>query len=305
MRKRKDLLGTKDLSPEEIGEILDVAESLRAADGGPVKSNALAGKSVATLFYENSTRTRNSFELAAKFQGATVTSISAATSSVKKGETLIDTGRTLDALSTDVIVIRHSASGSHHLLARNVRAHVLNAGDGQNEHPTQALLDLLTMRQEFGTIRGLEVCIAGDLKFSRVVRSDIYALTKLGAGVRVCAPRTLCPAEIESLGVKFYDRIEEAAEGANVLMALRIQLERQDAGLFPSVGEYVKYYGLREELLSRAAKGAIVMHPGPMNRGVEISDGLADHPACRAEKQVANGLLVRMAVLKLLLEETV
>ena len=301
MLNRKDLLGTKDLSAEEILEILDVAATMRDGDGRFRKSDALCGRSVVTLFYENSTRTRNSFELAAKFQGATVTSVSASNSSVKKGESLIDTGRTLDALETDVIVLRHSKSGSAKLLADKVLAHVLNAGDGQNEHPTQALLDLFTMREEFGDIRGLEVCIAGDVKFSRVARSNIYALKTLGANVRVCGPRTLIPAGIEALGVTLYDRIEEAADGANVLMALRIQLERQEAGLFPSLGEYTKFYGLSERVLARAAKGAIVMHPGPMNRGVEVTDGLAESAACRVERQVSNGLAVRMAILKLLL----
>lgn len=303
MRNRKDLLGTKDLSGEEITEILDLAREMKAqvASEGGKCTDALRGRSVVTLFYENSTRTRNSFELAAKFQGATVTSVAADSSSVKKGETLIDTGRTLDALGTDVIVLRHPASGSARLLAENVRAHVLNGGDGQNEHPTQALLDLFTMREEFGRIEGLKVCIAGDLKFSRVARSDLYALKTMSAEVRLCAPRTLCPPALAELGGVFYDDLREAAAGADVLMGLRIQLERQDAGLFPSTGEYAKFYGLNEDVLALAAPGAIVMHPGPMNRGVEISDGLANHPACRVEEQVTNGLVVRMAVLRLLL----
>lgn len=301
MLKRKDLLGLKELSAEEINQILDTAVEMKKLLRQNVKKTPhLQGKSVVTLFYENSTRTRMSFELAAKFMSASTSSISAATSSVKKGESLIDTGKTLDALCTDIIVLRHSASGSAHLLAKNVRASVLNGGDGANEHPTQALLDMFTMREKFGKLEGLEVAIAGDVKFSRVARSNIYGLTKMGAKVRLCAPRTLLPAEIERTGAVFYDDLAEAARGANVLMGLRIQLERQDAGLFPSVAEYHRFYGLSRDILKLAEPGCIVMHPGPMNRGVEISTDLADCEDSRIEEQVTNGVAVRMAVLFLL-----
>ena len=301
MLKNKDLLGLKDLSAEEIENILDTAAEMKKILKQNVKKTPhLQGKSVVTLFYENSTRTRMSFELAAKFMSASTSSISAATSSVKKGESLIDTGKTLDALCTDVIVLRHSASGSAKLLAENVRASVLNGGDGANEHPTQALLDMFTMREKFGTLKGLEVCIAGDVKFSRVARSDLYGLTKMGANVRFCAPRTLFPAGLTEAGATFTDDLCEAAKGANVLMGLRIQLERQDAGLFPSVAEYAKFYGLNRRILELADKDCLVMHPGPMNRGVEITTDLADSAASVVEEQVTNGVAVRMAALFLL-----
>ena len=302
MLKNKDLLGLKTLPTEEIEEILDTAVEMKKILKQNVKKTPLLqGKSVVTLFYENSTRTRMSFELAAKFMSASTSSISVATSSVKKGESLIDTGKTLDALCTDIIVLRHSASGSAKLLAENVRASVLNGGDGANEHPTQALLDMFTMREKFGTLKGLNVCIAGDAKFSRVARSDLYGLTKMGANVRFCAPRTLFPAQLERAGnAIFTDDIEQAAKNANVLMGLRIQLERQDAGLFPSVAEYSRFYGLNSRILGLAEKDCLVMHPGPMNRGVEITTELADSAASVVEEQVTNGVAVRMAVLFLL-----
>ena len=302
MLKNKDLLGLKDLPAEEIEEILDTAVEMKKILRQNVKKTPhLQGKSVVTLFYENSTRTRMSFELAAKFMSASTSSISAATSSVKKGESLIDTGRTLDALLTDIIVLRHSASGSAKLLAENVRASVLNGGDGANEHPTQALLDMFTMREKFGSLKGLRVCIAGDVKFSRVARSNLYGLTKMGASVRFCSPRTLFPVGLERAGnAVFTDDIEAAAKDANVLMGLRIQLERQDAGLFPSVAEYSRFYGLNSRVLGLADKDCLVMHPGPMNRGVEITTELAESAASVVEEQVTNGVAVRMAVLFLL-----
>lgn len=298
---RKDLLGLKDLSQDEINEILEVAVQMRKIlDQNVKKTPHLAGKSVATLFYENSTRTRTSFETAAKIMGANTTSISVATSSVSKGETLIDTGRTLDALLTDVIIIRHNMSGAPQLLAKNVHASVINGGDGMNEHPTQALLDIFTMQEKFTSLQGLKVLICGDVKHSRVARSNIWGLNKLGADITVCAPKTLLPMDIDKMGVKVSNNIDEAIVGANVVMGLRLQLERQQAGMFPSVDEYSQFFGLNESRLAKADSGAIVMHPGPMNRGVEISSFVADSEESQILRQVTNGVAVRMAVLFLL-----
>lgn len=239
MLKRKDLLGLKDITAEEMEEILSTAVQMRKIlDQNVKKTPHLQGKSVTTLFYENSTRTRTSFETAAKIMGANTTSISAQTSSVTKGETLIDTGKNLDALLTDVIIMRHSMSGAPHLLAKNVKASVINAGDGMNEHPTQALLDIYTMKEKFGDIKGLKVVIAGDVKHSRVARSNIWGLRKLGAEVTVCAPKTLLPAGIEETDVSVSTDLDDCIAGANVVMGLRLQLERQQAGLFPSAAEY-------------------------------------------------------------------
>ena len=299
--KQKDLLGLKDLTAEEIVEILELAGEMKARlNRGEKKSADLAGKSIVTLFYENSTRTRTSFEAAAKFLGATSGSISVAQSSVQKGETLIDTGYTLDALQTDVIVIRHSVAGAPKLLADHVRAHVVNGGDGLNEHPTQALLDFLTIREQFGSFEGLKVAIVGDIKHSRVARSNLWGLTKLGAKVSLYAPETLMPEGIESIGGQIADTLEEALTDAHVVMALRIQLERQKAGLFPSLSEYAHFYGLNEQNLKLARPDAIVMHPGPINRGVELTSAGADCRQSMIREQVTNGVAVRMAVLSLL-----
>lgn len=301
MLKRKDLLGLKDVTAEEMEEILSTAEQMRKIlDQNVKKTPHLQGKSVTTLFYENSTRTRTSFETAAKIMGANTSSISASTSSVTKGETLIDTGRTLDALLTDVIVIRHSMAGAPHLLAKNVRASVINAGDGMNEHPTQALLDIFTLREKFGSLQGLKVVIAGDVKHSRVARSNIWGMRKLGADVTVCAPKTLLPVGIEDMDVTVSYDLDECIENANVVMGLRLQLERQQAGLFPSVAEYNAYYGINAARLNRADADAVLLHPGPINRGLELSSEAADGEQSYILRQVTNGVAVRMAVLFLL-----
>lgn len=303
MLKRKDLLGLYDCSAEEISEILNAASEMRAfLENGRRHSDLLQGKSLITLFYENSTRTRASFELAAKYLGAAEVNIAVATSSVQKGETLIDTGKTLDAMKTDFIVIRHPMAGAPKLLAENVKASVLNGGDGMNEHPTQALLDMLALKQKFGKIKGLKVAILGDIKHSRVAKSNLFGLTKLGAEVYMYAPKTLLPREIERLGAKVAKSREEAIDGADGVMGLRIQLERQHGGLFPSLSEYSKFYGVKDGLLKYAKKDAVILHPGPVNRGVELTPTLIDGETSVIEEQVTCGVAVRMALLKLLSE---
>lgn len=304
--KRKDVLGLLDLSAEEIDEILSVGMNMKKLLRQNIKKLPhLQGKSVTTLFYENSTRTRCSFELAAKYMGAHTVNISASSSSVTKGETLVDTGKTLDAMKNDVIVIRHPMGGAPHLLAKTVKAHVVNAGDGMNEHPSQALLDMLTMRENFGGIEGLKVAILGDIRHSRVAKSNLFGLRKLGAEVSMFAPRTLIPAEIDKMGAKVCRSREEAVECADVVMGLRIQLERQQGGNFPSLGEYAKYYGVNDEVMKYAKPGALVMHPGPVNRGVELTSALIDGDTSRIEEQVLSGIAVRMAILFLLTKEEV
>ena len=303
MLKTKDLLGLRDISAEEIGEILTLAADYKQKiKSGQKKFNDLSGKTLVTLFYENSTRTRTSFELAGKYLGAHEVNISASSSSVQKGESLIDTGKTLQALAVDFIAIRHPMAGAPHLLAKTVGAGVLNGGDGMNEHPTQALLDMLTMRQTFGSLKGLKVAILGDIKHSRVAKSNLFGLSKMGAEVWVYAPRTLIPVGFDRLGAHIARSREEAVKDANVVMGLRIQLERQSGGLFPSLSEYSAFYGVKDNMLSLAAKGAIVMHPGPVNRGVELTPTLIDGEQSRIEDQVTSGLCVRMAALKLLCE---
>ena len=264
------------------------------------KSNILSGKSIITLFFENSTRTRVSFELASKYLGATAANISAGGSSIAKGETLIDTAKTLEAMGTDVIIIRHSMSGSPHLISKYIGSKVINAGDGMNEHPTQALLDIMTIREKKGKVKGLKVAIVGDVKHSRVARSNIYGLNKLGAEVVLAGPSTLLPSNLEDMGVKVYTDVEKAVEGADVVMGLRIQLERQKKGLFPSIREYNKYFGIDERRLSLAKPDAILMHPGPVNRGVELNPQVADGSQSVINQQVTNGVCVRMAVLNML-----
>ena len=300
---KHDLLGLYPLSGEEIDEILTLGLGMKALlkRGGSLSD--LKGRSVFTLFFENSTRTRCSFELAAKKLGATVVNLGVSTSSVQKGETLVDTGKTLDAMRCDVIVIRHPAGGAPKLLADTVRAHVVNAGDGMTEHPTQALLDMLTMREHLGTIAGKKVAILGDIRHSRVAKSNLYGLTKLGAEVSLFAPRTLMPAGMDALGARICSSREEAVEGADVVMGLRIQLERQKAGNFPSLGEYARYYGVDSRILSYAKQGALVMHPGPVNRGVELTSAVIDGAQSRIADQVLSGVAVRMAVLKLITRE--
>ncbi len=301
---QKDILGLYDMEAAVIDEILTrgLAYKSELKRGNKV-FHALSGKSMVTLFYENSTRTRCSFELAGKFLGAQVVNISVAASSVQKGETLVDTGKTLDAMQNDVMVIRHPASGAARLLAKTVRAHVINAGDGMNEHPSQALLDMLTMREHFGKISGLKVAILGDIYHSRVAKSNLYGLTKLGAQVTMFGPRTLIPAGIEKLGAKICSSREEAVDGADVVMGLRIQLERQKAGNFPSLGEFAKYYGANEEVIKYAKPGALIMHPGPVNRGVELTSALIDGDTSKIEDQVLSGVAVRMSMLALLGKE--
>lgn len=299
--KRKDLLGLDGVSREEITEILNTAMTMRSVVRSASKKTAhLQGKSIVTLFYENSTRTRMSFELASKYMSAAAANISASASSVAKGETLIDTGVTLDQMGTDVIIIRHPMSGAPALLAPNVRASVINAGDGMNEHPTQALLDMLTMREHLGSLEGIKVAICGDVMHSRVARSNIYGLTAMGAKVVLCAPPTLIPVHIEALGCSVAPTIEDACEGADVVMGLRIQRERQQKGLFPSVAEYCDNWEITPERVALARPHALVMHPGPMNRGVEIASSAADGAQSVITQQVESGVAVRMALLYML-----
>lgn len=306
MLKDKDILGLREMPAEEIDEILSVGMNMKKLLKQNIKKLPhLQGKSVTTLFYENSTRTRCSFELAAKYMGAHVVNISADSSSVKKGETLVDTGKTLDAMKNDIIVIRHPMGGAPALLAKTVKAHVVNAGDGMNEHPSQALLDMLTMRENFGSIAGLKVAILGDISHSRVAKSNLFGLKKLGAEVTMNAPKTLIPTGIERMGAKICRSREEAVEGADVVMGLRIQLERQHAGNFPSLGEYSKFYGVNEALMKYAKPNALVMHPGPVNRGVELTSGLIDGETSRIEEQVLSGIAVRMSMLFLLTKEEI
>lgn len=303
MLRRKDLLGLIDASASEITEILDLAQDLKnRIKHGEKKMSYLDGKTVTVLFYENSTRTRTSFEQAAKYLGATTVNIVAGNSSVAKGETLVDTGKTLDAQRNDFIVIRHPMGGAPHLLAKTVKAGVLNAGDGMNEHPTQALLDMLTMRETFGSLKGLKVAILGDIKHSRVAKSNLFGLKTMGAEVAMYAPQTLIPRGIDRLGAKLCKSREEALDGADVIMGLRIQLERQQGGNFPSLGEYAANYGLDEKHLALAKPNAIILHPGPVNRGVELTSGIIDHERSCIEEQVLSGVAVRMATLILLNE---
>ena len=270
--------------------------------GKEKKSDLLAGRTLITLFYENSTRTRTSFELAGKYLGANEVNISAASSSVQKGETLIDTGETLDAMKIDFIAIRHPMAGAPKLLAEHVKASVLNGGDGMNEHPTQALLDMLALKRKFGKIEGLKVAILGDIKHSRVAKSNLFGLTKLGAEVVMYSPRTLMPRAIERLGAKIAKSREEAIDGADAVMGLRIQLERQNGGLFPSLSEYSKFYGVKDELMKYAKKNAVILHPGPVNRGVELTPSLIDGKSSEILEQVTCGVAVRAALLKLMAE---
>jgi aspartate carbamoyltransferase catalytic subunit len=301
---RKDLLGIRELSAGEITHILDMAESFRDISRREIKKvPALRGRTVINLFFEPSTRTRTSFEIAAKRLSADSINVSASTSSVTKGETLLDTARNLEAMAPDCIVVRHSSAGAPYQLARICRAGVVNAGDGSHEHPTQALLDALTIRDQKGELAGLKVAIIGDILHSRVARSNIHLLTKLGATVSLAGPGTLVPNELGELveeGVIVEPRIEQAIEGADVVMILRIQRERQDAAFFPSMREYAVHYGLNLKRLEHAAPDAIVMHPGPMNRGIELASDVADGTRSLILDQVTNGLAVRMAVLYLL-----
>lgn len=299
--KRKDLLTIAELSAEEIDLILTTAESLKEVGGRDIKKvPALRGKTVVNLFFEPSTRTRTSFELAAKRLSADVINFSPSTSSVVKGETLIDTARNIESMQADIIVLRHSSPGAAEHLARFVRSSVINAGDGWHAHPTQALLDVYTIKEKKGKLEGLIVVIVGDVAHSRVARSNIAALTKLGATVRIVAPPTMIPLAVERLGVTVFYRLDDALAGADVIMMLRLQRERLGQALLPSIREYATLFCLTSERLKLAKPDAIVMHPGPLNRGIEISPDVADSQAAVILDQVSNGVSVRMALLYLL-----
>jgi len=298
---RKDILTIKELKKEEIELILDTAESFKEVGERDIKKvPALRGKTVINLFFEASTRTRSSFEIAGKRMSADVINISASTSSTVKGETLIDTARNLQAMNPDIIVLRHPSSGAPALIASQVKASIINAGDGCHEHPSQALLDLLTIRQAKGRVAGLRVAIIGDIAHSRVARSNIYGLQTMGAEVIVAGLPTMIPCEIEKMGVKVFNSIDAAIDGADVIMMLRIQKERMDGPLFPTEREYSMLFGLNAKRLEKAKKDVIIMHPGPINRGVEISPDVVDGPSSVILNQVANGVMVRMALLHLL-----
>jgi aspartate carbamoyltransferase catalytic subunit len=300
--ERKDILGIKDLSVDEINLILETAESFLEISTRKIKKvPTLRGKTVINLFYEASTRTRTSFEIAGKRLSADTINISSSTSSVVKGETLIDTARNLEAMNPDVIVIRHSAAGAPHLLAALVKQSIINAGDGAHEHPTQALLDMMTIKKHKGKLAGLKVAIIGDIEHSRVVRSNIYGLSKMGANVVLAGPATMLPRDVEQMGVKAFHTLEDAITDADVVMMLRVQLERQKQNIFPSLREYSQHYCLNRNNIKLAKKDVIVMHPGPINRGVEISPDIADDPAFSVIlDQVNKGVAVRMALLYLL-----
>jgi aspartate carbamoyltransferase catalytic subunit len=298
----KDLLGLKDLSLDDLNLIFQTAGSMKEIFNRPIRrAPALNGKTVFTLFYENSTRTRSSFEMAAKMLSATTGSISAASSSVKKGETLIDTVKNIEVMGIDAIVIRHSMAGAPHLIAKNLKASVINAGDGCNEHPTQGLLDIYTMLEKKGTVEGKTVLIVGDIAHSRVARSNIWGLTKMGARVIVCGPPTLMPVGVEEMGAEVSADLDDAIGEADFVNVLRIQLERQEKGLFPSKEEYTRLFGIDAARMQKAKKDVVIMHPGPINRGVELSSEVADGPYNVILDQVKNGVAIRMAVLFLLL----
>ena len=297
----KDLTGLEFLSAEQIRLILDTAEPFKEVSERPIKKvPALRGKTIVNLFFEASTRTRISFEFAEKRLSADTVNVAVSGSSVSKGETLVDTAKNLEAMRIDMVGIRHGASGAAQFLGRRIRSNVINAGDGKHEHPTQALLDMLTIRDKVGHIEGVKVCLVGDILHSRVARSNLWGLTKLGAEVAVCGPRSLLPRGIEGLGARVFGRIEEAIEWADVLNVLRLQLERMEKGFIPSLREYYRVFGVTMERLERAPKSLTIMHPGPMNRGVEIDSRVADGPHSVILDQVTNGVAVRMAVLYLL-----
>ncbi len=301
MMTTKDLLGIKELSTEEINLILDTAAGFKDVLGRDIKKvPTLRGRTAVNLFFEPSTRTRTSFELAAKRLSTDVINFSVPTSSVVKGESLIDTALTVQALGADFIIIRHSSAGVPHLLSKELRASIINAGDGTNEHPTQALLDAFTIKEKKGKIEGLTIAIVGDIAHSRVAKSNIHCLTKLGAKVRLIGPPTLIPKEISAMRVAVHHSMEKGLKDVDVLMMLRIQMERQGKGFFPSIEEYAKNWGLTAERLAHAKRTVVVMHPGPMNRGIEITSEIADGPNSVILEQVTNGIAVRMAVMYLL-----
>jgi aspartate carbamoyltransferase catalytic subunit len=302
--KSKDLLSIEELSKNEIETILETAVSFKSVSERTVKKvPTLRGKTVVLFFQEPSTRTRTSFELASKRLSADNLTIQSSASSLTKGETLLDTMKTLESMKIDALVIRHSCSGIPHLLAQSMQASVINAGDGFHEHPTQALLDLLTVRENHPHLDQLTITFVGDILHSRVVRSNIYAFKKMGARIRVCGPPTLLPKDFEKWGVEVFYHLDAALQGTDVIYVLRLQLERQKKNLFPTLREYSQLYGITSDRLLKANSGAIVLHPGPMNRGIEISSGVADGSAARIDDQVSNGVAIRMAVLYLLLGE--
>ncbi len=297
----KDLLGLEELTREQIVAILDTAEAFKEISERPVrKVPYLRGQTVVNAFFENSTRTRVSFEFAEKRMGADTVSISTTGSSVAKGETLVDTARNLEAMRIDMVVIRHASSGSARFLAERIESHVINAGDGKHEHPTQGLLDLLTIRDHRQSLEGLKVCICGDVLHSRVARSNLHGLRRLGAEVAVCGPLTLMPPDVRELGVHYFSRIEAAIEWADVLNVLRLQLERMKGGFIPSLREYNRVFGVTRARVEACPRDLLILHPGPMNRGVEIDSDVADGPHSVILQQVTNGVAVRMAVLYLL-----
>jgi aspartate carbamoyltransferase catalytic subunit len=301
MLNNKDLLGIKELSVKEISLIIETAAGFKDILGRDIKKvPALRGKTTVNLFFEPSTRTRTSFELAAKRLSTDVINFSVPTSSVVKGESLIDTALTVQALGADFIIIRHASSGVPHLLSKHLNASVINAGDGTNEHPTQALLDAFTIQEKKGKIEGLTIAIVGDIMHSRVAKSDIYCLKALRADVRLIGPPTLIPENLKTIGVSIFHNMEDGLKGVDVLIMLRIQMERQGKGFFPSTEEYAKNWGLTPERLSCAKEDVIVMHPGPMNRGIEIASEIADGPKSVILEQVTNGIAVRMSVMYLL-----
>ena len=297
----KDLVGLEYLSADQIQLILDTAEPFKEVSERAIKKvPALRGKTIVNLFFEASTRTRISFEFAEKRLSADTVNVAASGSSVSKGETLVDTARNLEAMRIDMVVIRHGASGAAQFLGQRIRSNVINAGDGKHEHPTQGLLDLLTLRDKFGKIAGLKVAIVGDVMHSRVARSNIWGLTKLGAEVAVCGPASLLPRNVQQMGVTILPRIEDAIQWADALNVLRLQLERMQGGFIPSLREYNRVFGVTTERLGKAPKDLVILHPGPMNRGVEIDSDVADGPHSVILPQVTNGVAVRMAVLYLL-----
>lgn len=295
-------MGLKDWSKEEIALVLDTAAAMKDILGRDLKKvPALRGRSVATLFYEPSTRTRASFELAAKYMSADTVSLNASASSIAKGESLLDTIWTIEAMGVDVVILRHPVPGTSLQIAEHTRMHVVNAGDGAHEHPTQALLDMYTVRERLGRVEGLTLAIVGDISHSRVARSNIWGWQKMGAKVRVVGPPTMIPVDIDKAGVQVYWDIEEGLRGADVIMGLRIQLEREARGFFPSFAEYTSFYGLTQERIRSINPGALILHPGPVNRGVEITDEVLSSANAAVNEQVTNGVAVRMALLYLLL----
>ncbi len=297
----KDLIGLEELSAEQINGILDTAEPFKEISERAIKKvPVLRGKTIVNAFFENSTRTRISFEFAEKRLSADTVNFAASGSSVSKGETLVDTARNLEAMRIDMVVIRHASSGAARFLADRIGSNVINAGDGRHEHPTQGLLDMLTLRDHLGTLEGKRICIVGDVLHSRVARSNIWGLRKLGAEVAVCGPATLMPVAVEELGVTVFRRIEEAVEWSDALNILRLQLERMQAGYVPSLREYNRVFGVTSARLEAAPRDILILHPGPMNRGVEIDSDVADGPHAVILEQVTNGVAVRMAVLYLL-----